>query len=157
PKADQKGGGVGLNSGDVRVLNAVFRGGSVWAVLTTAHNWGESVNRTASPWFQMKATNGALVQQGMYAGKGLHYCYPAARPDSNGNMIMVCCRSGTSEYASVRYTGRKSTDPLGQLQASALLKAGLGNSQRIDGQGRNRWGDYAGIAVDPADPRQVWL
>jgi hypothetical protein len=157
PKADQKGGGEGLNSGDVRILNAIFRGGSVWAALTTAHNWAESVNRTAAHWFQINATSGALVQQGIYGSKGLHYFYPAVMPDTNGNMTMVCCRCGTSEYASIRYTGRKATDPLGQLQGSALLKAGLGNSQRLDAQGRNRWGDYAGIAVDPADQREVWF
>jgi hypothetical protein len=157
PLADQQGGGTGLNAGDVRVLNAVSRGGSVWAVLTTAHNWGETVNRTAAHWFQINATSGAVVQQGIYGSRGLHYFYPAVMPDTNGNMFMVCCRSGTSEYASIRYTGRKSTDPLGQLQPSVLLKAGAGNSQRIDTQGRNRWGDYAGIAVDPGDQRQVWF
>jgi hypothetical protein len=157
PPADQRGGGQGLNSGDVRILNAVSRGGSVWAALTTAHNWGEAVNRTAAHWFQINATSGALVQQGVYGSRGLHYFYPAVMPDNNGNMALVCCRCGTSEYASIRFTGRKSTDPLGQLQASALLKAGLGNSQRNDGQGRNRWGDYAGIASDPTDTGQVWF
>jgi hypothetical protein len=118
---------------------------------------GGGVNRTAAHWFQINATSSALVQQGVYGGKGLHYFYPAVMPDTNGNLTMVCCRSGTAEYASIRFTGRKATDPLGQLQASALLKAGLGNSQRIDNQGRNRWGDYAGIGVDPADQRQVWF
>jgi hypothetical protein len=157
PLADQKGGGVGLNAGDVRILNAVFRGGSVWAALTTVHNWGENVNRAAVHWFQINATSGALVQQGIYGSKGVHYFYPAVMPDTNGNMTLVSSRSGTAEYASIRVTGRKSTDPVGQLQPSALLKAGSGNSQRPDGQGRNRWGDYAGIAVDPTDPGQVWL
>jgi hypothetical protein len=157
PKADQKGGGQGLNAGDVRVLNAVFRGGSVWCALTTLHNWGETVNRAAAHWFQMNATSGALVQQGVFGARGFHYFYPAVMPDTNGNMTMVFCRSGRREFASIRFTGRNASDPLGQLQSSALLKAGLGNSQRLDGFGRNRWGDYAGIAVDPIDPRQVWF
>src|SRR5262249_62080422 len=78
-------------------------------------------------------------------------------PESNWNMMMSFSRSETVDYASIRYTGRKSTDPLGQLQGSVLMKAGLGNSQRIDNQGRILWGDYAGIAVDPADQLQVWF
>jgi hypothetical protein len=157
PQADQRGGGVGLNSGDVRILNAISRGGSVWCALTTVYNWNEAVNRAAAHWFQINATNGAILQQGVYGARGLHYFYPAVMPDTNGNMTMVFCRCGPNEYASIYYTGRRSSDPAGQLQASALLKAGLGNSQRIDGSGRNRWGDYAGIAVDPLDQRNIWF
>jgi hypothetical protein len=160
PKADQKGGGEPLNAGDVRVLNAVFRGGSVWCALTTLHNWGEADNRAAAHWFQLNATSGAVIQQGIFGTKGLHYFYPALMPDTNGNMTLVFCRSGTAEFPGIYYSGRKASDPVGQLQPSALLKAGLGNSQRIDPQDpfkRNRWGDYAGAAVDPTDQRQVWV
>ena len=156
PAADQKGPGAPLNSGDVRVLNAVSRGGSVWCALTTFHNWGEAVNRAAVHWLQINPT-GAIVQQGVYGAKGSHYFYPALMPDTNGNMTLVFCRSSTNEFASIYYTGRKATDALGLLQSSILLKAGTGNSQRIDGSGRNRWGDYAGAAVDPTDGRTIWV
>jgi hypothetical protein len=157
PAADQKGGGAGLNSGDVRLLNAVFRGGSVWTSLTTFHNWSESVNRAAAHWFQINATSGAIIQQGIYGAKGFHYFYPAVMPDTNGNMTMVFSRCGPSEFAGIRFSGRLASDPPGTLQGSALLKAGAGNSQRIDGSGRNRWGDYAGIGADPSDQRQIWF
>ena len=157
PDADQKGGAPPLDSGDVRVLNAVFRGGSVWAALTTQHDWGDGVGASACHWFQVNATSGALVQQGIFGAKKLHYFYPAVMPDTNGNMTMVFCRCGTSEFASIRYSGRKSTDPLGSLQASALLKAGAAHYTGLDGSGRNRWGDYAGIASDPGDGRNVWF
>jgi hypothetical protein len=160
PKADQQGGPEGLDAGDVRVLNAVFRGGSVWCALTTVHNWGEAVNRAAVHWFQLNATSGALVQQGVYGAKGSHYFYPAVMPDTNGNLTVVFCRCGPSEYASVYYAGRQAADPVGQLQSSTLLKAGLGYYERIapnDPYRRNRWGDYAGIDVDPADQRAIWL
>jgi hypothetical protein len=157
PAAGQPGVGAGLNAGDVRVLNAVFRGGSVWCGLTTFHNWGESVNRAAVHWFQINPTSGAPVQQGIYGARGRHYFYPGVMPDANGNMSLVFCRSGTTEYASIYVAGRAAADSLGQLQPSALLKAGSGNSQRIDGSGRNRWGDYAGAAADPADGRIVWV
>jgi hypothetical protein len=157
PVADQQGGGAGLNSGDVRLLNAVFRGGSVWTALTTFHNWGETPNRAAAHWFQINATNGALIQQGIFGAKGFHYFYPAVMSDTNGNMTMVFSRCGPNEFAGIRYSGRLASDPPGTLQGSALLKAGQGNSQRIDGQGRNRWGDYAGIGADPVDPRLIWF
>ena len=136
------------------------RGGSVWAALTTFHNWNESVNRAATHWFQINATSGALVQQGVYGAAGLHYFYPAVMPDINGNLTMVFSRSGPAEFAGIRYTGRLASDPPGTLQGSVLLKAGTGNSQRIDPADplhRNRWGDYAGIGADPVDARQIWF
>ncbi len=157
PDADQKGGGTPLDTGDVRMLNAVFRGGSVYAALTTLHNWGDNVNVAAVHWFQVNATSGALVQQGIYGAKGLHYFYPAIMPDANGNVTVVFCRCGANEFVSVYYTGRVSSDPLGQLQPSALLKIGTANYRQLDGFGRNRWGDYAGISTDPTDGRLIWF
>lgn len=76
-------------------------------------------------------------------------------PDIHGNMIMVFNRSGADEFASIYYTGRAATDASGTLQNSTLLKAGVSNHDKVDANGRNRWGDYAGIAIDPTDSRTV--
>jgi hypothetical protein len=157
PDAEQKGGGTPLDTGDIRVLNAVFRGGSVWAAFTTQHDWGDGKNVAAAHWLQINPASGALVQQGIYGARGFSYFYPVVMPDTNGNMTMGFSRSGGSDFASIFYTGRRSTDPLGQLQPSALLKAGVANYVRLDSFGRNRWGDYNGIAIDPADGRTVWF
>ena len=72
-------------------------------------------------------------------------------------MIMVFSRSGTSEFGSMLFTGRRSTDPLGTLQGSSLLKAGTAHYARLDSSGRNRWGDYNGVSADPANSRVVWF
>src|SRR5262249_13562121 len=145
PNAEQKGGAPPLNTGDVRVLHAVFRGGSVWTAFTTAHNWGESTNRASVQWCEIQpAAPASVVQQGVYGSARLHYFFPAACPDNNGNMIMMFSRCGAGEFGSILYTGRRSTDPLGTLQASTLLKAGLAHYVGLDGGGRNRWGDYNG-------------
>ena len=156
PDADQQGGGTPLDTGDTRILNAAFRGGSVWCALTTAHNWGAG-NRSACHWFQLNATTGALTQQGVFGESARHYFYPAVVPDSNGNMTMVFSRSGTAEFASMRYTGRKSTDAPGSLQPSAQVQAGVANYTGMDGSGRNRWGDYAGAGNDPSDTLKNWI
>ena len=75
--------------------------------------------------------------------------YPACCPDNNGNVTIVFSRSGPSEFGSIRYTGRRATDSLGTLQASTLLKAGSAHYARLDDGGRNRWGDYNGVAAVP--------
>jgi hypothetical protein len=155
PDATQKGTSTGLDSGDVRVLNAVFRGGSVWTTFTSRHDWGDGTNVAVAHWLQVDATTGALVQQGLFGTGGRHYFYPALMPDGNGNATMVFARSGAAEFASIRVTGRLASDTLGQLQASAELKAGVARYVHVVG-GRNRWGDYAGIANDPTDNRTIW-
>lgn len=157
PNAEQKGGAPQLNTGDVRVLHAVFRGDSLWTAFTTAHSWGSGSNRASIQWCQIRASAAQCVQQGVYGAAGFHYFYPAPCPDNNGNMIMVFSRSGPSGFGSILYTGRRSTDPLGALQSSALLKAGTAHYVRLDGGGRNRWGDYAGVAADPVNPRLIWF
>ena len=45
----------------------------------------------------------------------------------------------------------------GTLQASALLKGGVANYVGLDSGGRNRWGDYNGVAADPANARLIWF
>ncbi len=157
PNAEQKGGAPPLNTGDVRVLNAVFRGDSVWTAFTTAHSWGAGANTASIQWCQIRAAGPTVVQQGVFGTSGFHYFYPACCPDNNGNMTMVFSRSGRTEFGSILYTGRRSTDPLGILQASAVLKAGTAHYESLDGGGRNRWGDYNGVAADPANPRLVWF
>lgn len=157
PNADQSGGAPPFNTGDVRVLHAVFRGDSVWTAFTTAHNWGTGANRASVQWFQIRAAVPAVVQQGVYGASAFHYFFPACCPDNNGNLTMVFARCGTGEFGSILYTGRLSTDPPGKLQPSAMLKAGVAHYAALDGSGRNRWGDYNGVAADPANPRLIWF
>jgi hypothetical protein len=157
PNAEQKGGARPLNTGDIRVLNAVFRGDSVWTAFTTAHSWGAGANTASIQWCQIRAAGPTVVQQGVFGTSGFHYFYPACCPDNNGNMTMVFSRSGRTEFGSILYTGRRSTDPLGILQASAVLKAGTAHYESLDGGGRNRWGDYNGVAADPVNPRVIWF
>ena len=157
PNADQSGGAPPLNTGDVRVLHAVFRGDSIWTAFTTAHNWGTGTNKAAIEWCQIRAAAPALVQQGIYGAANSHYFYPASCPDNNGNLTMVFSRSGPTEFGSILFTGRRSTDPLGSLQASAMLKAGVAHYSSLDSGGRNRWGDYNGIGSDPSNARLVWF
>jgi hypothetical protein len=157
PDANQQGGGTPLDTGDVRVLHAVSRAGTIFAALTTVHNWGEPVNRAAVHWFQINGTSGALVQQGIYGATALNYFYPALTADTNGNVGIVFARCGDSEFASVYFAVRLATDALGRFQPSVLLKAGNANYVGTDGFGRNRWGDYSGVATDPADPKAIWF
>jgi hypothetical protein len=156
PDADQKGGATPLDAGDVRMLHAVFRGGSVWTAMTTRQNW-PSGNAAAVHWFQIDPSVGTLVQEGIFGADGRHCFYPALVPDTNGNVVMVFCASSSTEYASIYFTGRAPNDPLGQMGSSLLLKAGVAGYVGLDSSGRNRWGDYNGVAADPAEAGTLWF
>ena len=69
--------------------------------------------------------------------------------DGQSNLIMVFNRAGETEFPSIRFAGRLSTDPLNTLQASARIK-----ESRTAGP--NVWGHYNGAAVDPNDTK-VWV
>jgi hypothetical protein len=140
----------------VRIQHAVFRGDSIWTALTTTRNWGVG-NRSSIHWFQIRAAASALVQEGVYGTRAAHYFYPAGCPDNNGNFVLVFSRSGGGEFGAIGYTGRRATDPAGTLQSSALLKAGVAHYEALDSGGRNRWGDYNGVAADPGNSRVVWI
>jgi hypothetical protein len=157
PDSIQQGEPNPLDSGDVRVLNAVFRGGSVWCAFCTVHNWDEETNVAAIHWVQIEAASGVLIQQGIYGAQSANYSFPAVMPNNNGDLLMVFSRCSATEFASIGFTGRKAADPIGELRNSSILKAGAAGYLSLDGNGRNRWGDYAGIASDPANPATVWF
>lgn len=154
-EADQLGGSTQLiNVGGRNVRNAVYMDGSLW----TAHSvpGGTDGEYAFARYVRIDVNLSTAIEDVAYGVDGFWYYYPAIHPDLNGNMAMVFTRSGFSEFASARYTGRLSTDPPG-LQASVLLKSGEANYVKTYGGNRNRWGDYLGIALDPVDGSKIWM
>jgi hypothetical protein len=74
--------------------------------------------------------------------------------DKNKNLVLTFNRSGEDEYIGAFLSGRRETDPAG-LANSILIKEGAGNYIVVGG-GRNRWGDYSGIGLDPRDQQTIW-
>ena len=100
-----------------------------------------------------------LVQSGnVDPGPQIHAWMPAVAVDGLGNLAIGFSLGGPQQYYGAGFTGRLATDPLGQtaLPVTPLI-AGRQNYQRLDSSGRNRWGDYSGLAVDPADDRTFWV
>jgi len=110
-------------------------------------------NGDDQPWF--------VYQEGTYtspAGKSA-WCASMAM-DVFGNIGMGYTTMGTIDdganadsFASIRYTGRLVDDPLGTMTFSEQTIA-IGTD--IDRTGRNRYGDYAQITVDPLDDQTFW-
>lgn len=157
PHADQCGGATPIHTGDARLLNAVYRNGSLWTAHTIAC---PSDSSKACLRLIRIAPRGPTVLDDFAFGNppaGFYYYYPAVMTDGSDNVYVVFNRSSSSECVGIRYTGRLSSEPPNTLQGSAELKGGLGSYVRSDDRDRNRWGDYSGIAPDPVDTRSVWI
>ncbi|MBI3979357.1 MAG: hypothetical protein HY331_14335 [Chloroflexi bacterium] len=155
PDARQFGTTTLIDTGDARLLNAVYANGSLWTGHTVSKNWG-SGNVAAIRFYELRPESGAVRQQSTFGADQLDYYYPAIMPDSAGNVTIVFSRSGPDDYVSLGYTGRLAGDPVNSLQPSAPLRFGEDWYVKQDSGGDNRWGDYSAVALD-ADGRTVWI
>ena len=103
----------------------------------------------------------AVADQGNVGGEdiatGAYTFFPSIAVDDQGGMAIGFAASASSIYAGAYYTGRLAGDPAGTVQASGTLHTGTDWYLRTFGGGRNRWGDYSGISLDPTDKTTFWL
>jgi hypothetical protein len=108
-------------------------------------------------WYEIRLINGvySLHQQGTYAPEdGVHRWMGSITQDQVGNMALgFSVVNGIGVYPGIRYTGRASTAPLGQMD--------LGEGTIINGTGvqtttNSRWGDYTSMNIDPVDDCTFW-
>jgi hypothetical protein len=151
PDAPALGSGTPLDSVDHRPMNAVYRNGSVW----TVH--GVSVGgRSAIRWYEINPGTTSTVQVGTIDHASLSYIIGSIAVNANSDVALGFTGSNSSQFAAAYFTGRLASDPAGQTGPPVLYQAGLASYQRLDGGGRNRWGDYSLCSPDPNDPRRFW-
>lgn len=159
----QSGGGI--DSGDSRVGNAVFRNGHVWYAQTIGMPPTQGVGfvlRTAVQWVELD-TNGNFVQGGRIDDKlalpwnGRHsYAFPSLAVNARNDMLLGFSEFESDDFADAGYAFRTGTDAPGTLRAPVTLKDGEGPYDKTEGGARNRWGDYSGTEVDPSDDLSLW-
>ena len=148
PNATQKGCADELDTISNRMYNAIVRGGKLYSAFTEGVDFGSGIV-AAIRYLRIDTATSNLDLDVRFGADGVHHWFPAIAPDASGNISLVYARSSSAEYASVYYTGRRTTDST--TQAGALLKAG---QLCITGF---RWGDYFGAAPDPSDGTRVWI
>jgi subtilisin-like proprotein convertase family protein len=108
-------------------------------------------------WFELRrigAGSWTLFQQGTHSPDADNRWMGSIAMDKDGNMALAYSVSSSSVFPSIRYTGRLSGDPAGQLQAETTLIAG--GASQTGSPGATRWGDYSAMSVDPADDCTFW-
>ena len=156
----QLGGGTPADSIDARIMTGVLRDGSMWfahAIEDPAIGDEEAVVR----WYEVDITGQApaLVQSGnVDPGPGVHAWMPAVAVDGNNNLGLGFALGGPNQFLGAGFTGRLSNDPPGETVLPVTQYAfGEANYDATDGGGRNRWGDYTGISIDPSDDATFWV
>jgi hypothetical protein len=168
PDAPQLGTTSLIEVNDPRALDAVWRNNSLWFTTTINPNLANdpiNTGQATAHWFRLDTTAipGPILvaDQGNVGGEdiagGTWTFYPALAVNSNGDAQFGFSASATSIYCGAYYAGRESTDPPGTVQASGVVMAGTDYYLRTFGSGRNRWGDFSGASVDPADGITFWI
>ncbi|MGD8453424.1 MAG: hypothetical protein PVJ57_16550 [Phycisphaerae bacterium] len=152
PDASALGSSTPLDTVDARLMMAVLRGGRLW----TAHTISQS-GRPACRWYELEPSAFRLVQSGTMADTWLGYFFPSIMVNADGDVVMGFTGSDANQYAGCYVTGRRATDPLGTMAAPVQYKAGTGPQNNIDGNGRNRWGDYSYTTLDPVEQKTFYM
>jgi hypothetical protein len=154
PAAPQPGTGVLLDTGDARIVSATWQADSLWlAAGERCTPAGDTAVRSCLRIFEVRTDTMTVRQDLTFGDPGRYYSFPALRPDGGGNRHVVFTSSSTTEFASVRTTHRLIGDPVNTMRPATLVRAGGGAQTSSSG----RMGDYSGAALDPTDPRVVWL
>jgi len=148
PGAPQAGDTRPIDTSDTRLLNAVYRNGSVWTTHTVAVN-----GKTEVAWYRIIPPN-LVAAQGRISDTLRWYYYPSIAV--NRDDVAAVGFSGSSEF---EYTGGYYTilrPPYASAEPVSLLKSGDAPYYKTFSGADNRWGDFSATAVDPADDVTFW-
>lgn len=154
PLANQLGGGLGIETIGWITARPVVRDGFLYA----AHDIQNSLYPAYSSIKYMKVdlSTVSLVDNVEYGLQGYFYLFPALMVDKEHNIAITFSRSADDEYIGSFYSTRFANDPPG-LSASLPIAEGKGNYVLTYNGAINRWGDYFGIYLDPANEYEFWM
>lgn len=153
-----------VDAGDRRAYHAVWRSNRLYVTSVVLPAAGVDANQVTAHWWDVNTTNVntlAIQDQGNIGGEdiapGMATFYPSVAVDDCGNVAFGFAASNQTIHPGAYYTGRRAGDPAGTVQPTGLLAAGQDCYRRAFCGSRNRWGDYSGISLDPANGNTFWV
>ncbi len=114
-------------------------------------------NLSGIRWVELRKVPGgewSLYQEGTFApDDGLDRFMGSICMDGAGNIGLAYNVTSPDSYVGVRFTGRKATDPLGEMTIDEYVIAEGSNTIFSGG----RFGDYAHMSIDPTDDKTFWF
>jgi len=161
PTADQPGMPGSIATNDDRFLTAVWENGILWTGGNDACvPSSDTTSRPCSRLIQVFTSTATINQDFDIATTGGGLYYPAFALDGNGNMYVVYNISSSTEYVGVRITGQLAGAAPQTVAAAQTIRSGdttYNMNPCFGTTGTSRWGDYAGAAIDPQNPTDVWV
>ena len=153
PDSEALGGNI--DSNDFRILDAMWREGSLWTSASAACvPEGDSTTRSCAHLIEVNAlppSSPTIAQDIMFGASGEYFSWPAVRTAASGDVYVSLTHTNSTIFAEARAAGRLAGESPNTMSGSSLLRAG------DVAHGSTRWGDYLAAAVDPNFPECVWL
>lgn len=171
PDAPQLGSPELIEVNDRRALDAAWNDNALWLTTTYQPFAGPNAGQTTALWFKLdtSAVTGAGAPSGLITvdqfgeiggediAAGAYTFFPSVAINRYGSAAFGFSASAPSIYAGAFVAARGPHDLAGTVRTPETVAPGLAPYKRYFGGPRNRWGDYSGISVDPANDDFFWV
>lgn len=156
-----------------RIQNAVYRDApsnpdSIWLALTSDPDgdsrsevfWAEIDPNSSNSAVPGTLTTPAISQSGFLDGTtpASDWTFmPAISINISGDAMITYNQSSSTTAVSILATAQHVGDVPGTFQTPVTIATGAGEYDDFNPDAMERWGDYAGMAVDPDDDETFWL
>jgi hypothetical protein len=138
-----------------RTLSVFARSGSVYGCNAAKSKLD---SRCGILWYEVRVSDGALIQEGFVDAPDCDYLTPSLAVDSKGNIGLGCTRTSEKEFPSVCVMMHAANDAAGAMRAPVLAVKGS-TYYRGPASGKTNaipWGNYSSTCIDPLDPTLIW-
>ncbi len=150
---------------DHRLLDLVVSNGNVYGAFGTEIN-----HRVGADWFEVRISDGAVLQQSTIADPTYDMLFPTVAVDSKGDMAFGFTKTSATAYPSVYVAARTANDPLDRLETPVLAAGGtsayscpmglgmtwLGHLLKLATNNPVGWGTYSTTVQDASNPEVLW-
>lgn len=155
----QPGTGTQLDPLREVLMNRIFyrNFGTHESIVCTHVTDVDGTDRAGVRWYELRRTGGTagtwgIYQEGTYSPDADGRFMSSIAIDAFGSIAIAYNVSSSSTFPSLRYTGRKASDPLGVMtEPETTIIAGSASN------GSNRYGDYNQMGLDPSDGQTFWF
>lgn len=152
----QLGSSEKLNSIDARMHTLIVRNNKLWAVhhiyLPT-----DDPQRCAIQWWNLDTTGTILGRGRIDDPDGIFsYAFASIAVNANEDVFIGHGIFSDSQYAGAGYSYKAYFDEPNSMRNFYQYAYGLAPYYKTFGGGRNRWGDYSAVSVDPVNDIDFW-
>jgi len=152
----QAGSSENINSVDSRMETVIYRNNKLWAV---HHVFlpADNPQRAAVQWWELD-TAGVVLQRGRIEDPTNEFSFAFASIAVNANEDIFIGHGvfSESQYASAGYSFKAYYDEPNTMRTYVQYKDGKAPYYKTFGGGRNRWGDYTAVSLDPVNGYDFW-